>query len=161
MFWISQKYLWIPMYALILYFIIKKYKWKTITVLLSVVILITLISVFIKDFFERLRPCHNPSIESMVHLVNGYCGGSFGFISSHASNSFALAVFTGMLLKNNLRYYFPLIILWAIIVCYSRIYLGAHYPADIIGGALLGSILAFIMNKVLFITNNYFFKNDK
>ena len=90
----------------------------------------------IKESVQRLRPTHNPAIESLVHIVNDYRGGSYGFVSNHASNTFALAVFLSLLFRN--RYFSIGILIWAAVVSYSRIYLGVHYPGDIIGGALLG-----------------------
>lgn len=93
-----------------------------------------------KDVFERLRPCHNPNIASLVHVVDG-CGGKYGFVSSHASNSFALALFIGLLLRKHYKYFLPLMVFWAALVSYSRIYVGVHYPADILGGAILGSLI--------------------
>lgn len=97
---------------------------------------------FFKEVFMRLRPCHNPVIANLVHIVNNHCGGQFGFVSSHATNTFALAVFVGLLLKQKVSWLLPALVLWATIVSYSRIYLGVHYPGDVICGALLGTIIA-------------------
>jgi membrane-associated phospholipid phosphatase len=94
MLWASNKFIWIPLYLLLLYFLIKNYKWKTLIILVFVAILITLsdqISLHLfKNIFQRLRPCHEPEIADMVHLVNNKCGGQFSFISSHAANTFTL-----------------------------------------------------------------------
>ncbi len=92
-----------------------------------------------KNVFLRLRPCHEPSIAGMVHLVNDHCGGKYGFISSHASNSFALATFLSLLLGKKIRLFTLLIMLWAILLSYSRVYLGVHYPGDVIVGAIWGA----------------------
>jgi undecaprenyl-diphosphatase len=109
-----------------------------------------------KNMFERLRPCHNPMITDFVHTVHGKCGGQFGFVSSHAANSFALAVFSGLLLKSKYRYFLPLMVFWAAVVSYSRIYLGVHYPADVLGGAILGSILGiFVFWMMKFINQKF------
>lgn len=91
----------------------------------------------------RYRPSHNFDLQGLVHLVNGYSGGLFGFVSSHAANSFGIAIFTALFLKN--KWYWIFILLWAVLVSYSRIYLGVHYPADIIGGMVLGCFWAVII----------------
>jgi undecaprenyl-diphosphatase len=153
MYWISVKWLWIPLYALLLYLIIREYKWKSLLILLFVAILITMsdqLSVHLfKNTVERLRPCHNPEIMDMVHLVNDHCGGLYGFISSHAANSFALAVFLIGFLGKKYKYFTLLILFWAAIVSYSRVYLGVHYPGDIIAGGIFGAILGYTL-KILY-----------
>ena len=98
--------------------------------------------VLFKDVFERLRPCHNPEFDGIIHLLE-YKGGYFGFVSSHAANVFALATFTLLYLKK--RLYTILIIVWATLVSYSRIYVGKHYPGDVICGALFGILIALII----------------
>ena len=142
--WMSNRYIWIPLYLFMIYLIVRKYKKQSWIIILSAIIVITLtdqISVHLfKNVFMRYRPSHNLELQGFVHLVNGYAGGLYGFVSSHAANTFGIAVFTPLLLKN--RWYWIFILLWAALVSYSRIYLGVHYPADIFGGMLLGSFLA-------------------
>lgn len=123
---------------------------KTFLVLISVVILILLsdqVSVHLfKNYFERYRPCHNENIKHLVHLVNNYCGGQFGFISSHAANTFALATFLSLIFrKKNFTF---LILIWAALGSYSRIYLGVHYPSDIIVGVALGCAIGVIVYRL-------------
>lgn len=151
MWWLSDKLIWIPLYLILLYFLIKNYKWEALPILLTLAILIALsdqASGFIKDSVGRLRPSHNSDIQNQVHTLNGYLGGSYGFVSSHASNSFALALFLSHFLKNKIKHFAPLIFTWAALVSYSRIYLGVHFPGDIIGGILLGFLLAWMMVNI-------------
>lgn len=101
-----------------------------------------------KEVFERLRPCHEPGIMEQTRLVAENCGGAFGFVSSHAANSFGLATVSAGLVKK--RWFIRSIFLWAILVSYSRIYIGVHYPGDLIGGIILGSLIGWI---VVFIYN--------
>lgn len=162
MFWASDKLIWIPLYLFFLYLLYKNYKWKTIGVFLSVIILVVLTDQgsthLFKNVFLRLRPCHEPQLEGLVHLVNGKCGGQFGFISSHAANTFGLAIFLIQFLGKKYRYFMVLILLWALIVSYSRIYLGVHYPGDVIVGAAFGSLLGFAISKIYFLVSPIFYK---
>lgn len=145
--WISSKWLWIPLYAIILFFIIKQFRLKSISIILFIILGIVISdqvsSSIIKEMVHRLRPSHNTEFAQLVHIVNDYRGGMFGFVSSHAANTFMFATFTSVLFKN--RIYSLMIFTWAIIVSYSRIALGVHYPADIIGGALVGISVSLIL----------------
>ena len=141
---ISGKLEWIPLYAFLLGYLIYRFRQKSIWIVLGTIILITMsdqasVHLF-KNVFERLRPCHEPSLAGMVHIVRDHCGGLYGFVSSHAANTFGLAVFTALFIRS--RYYWTGIIFWALLVSCSRIYLGVHYPGDILGGAVLGALLA-------------------
>ncbi len=147
MWFVSGKIEWIPLYLVLLIFVIQRFKWQSISIVIAVIIAITLadqlaVKVF-KEVFERLRPSHNPEIEHLVHLVNNYHGGKYGFVSNHAANSFALAVFTSLLIRK--KWFIAAMLFWALLVSYSRIYLGVHYPGDIIGGAILGSLIGWLI----------------
>jgi undecaprenyl-diphosphatase len=93
-----------------------------------------------KNVFERLRPCHEPSLAGQVRLAASTCGGQFGFVSTHASNSFTLAILSVLIFR--LPWFTWAALLWALLISYSRIYLGVHYPGDVLGGALLGLLIA-------------------
>lgn len=151
MWWTSDKFNWIPLYILILGYLIYLYRWKAGWILLSALLLILMsdqscVHLF-KETFERLRPCHQPYLAGMVHLVNNYCGGQYGFVSNHASNTFALAVFTALWIRKS--WYWTGILLWAALVSYSRVYLGVHFPGDILGGAIVGILLAWGVYQIV------------
>ncbi len=150
MWYISATATWIPLYLIIVAFVIKKLRWNAWLTLIFFALLVLLadqssVHLF-KNVFERLRPCHNPAISELVHTVNDKCGGKYGFVSSHAANTFALAVFLVFFFKN--KSVSIAIVLWAAIVSYSRIYLGVHYLFDVLAGALLGSIIGFLTIKL-------------
>jgi len=140
---LSATITWIPVYLFLLIILIrreKKYAWLPILLAALLITVSDRTSVlFFKDVFLRYRPCHNLELDGMVHLVKGYCGGMYGFVSSHAVNFFALAVYFSFYFKK--RWITFAFFTGAILISYSRVYLGVHYPADVIVGALWGSFL--------------------
>ncbi len=140
----TQIFVWIPLYASVIYLLIKTKKydalWLILFLVLCIVICDQISSGLIKNTVQRLRPSHEPSLNGMVHLVNGYTGGRFGFVSSHAANTFGFALLSSLLIRN--RNFAVMIVAWSLINCYSRIYLGVHYPFDIAGGLLVGTFAA-------------------
>jgi undecaprenyl-diphosphatase len=139
----------VPFYLILLFLIIRKYQWQSLLILLFVAVLISLsdqLSVrAFKFVFERPRPCHDSDLQPLIHLPSGECGGAFGFVSSHAANSFALAGFVWFLLRQYYSKIGWILFLWASGVAYSRVYLGVHYPGDILGGALLGLAVSWLV----------------
>ncbi len=97
----------------------------------------------IKHLVERLRPTHDPSLESMVHVINGYRGGLYGFVSSHAANFFAVSTFLSLVMRQ--RWVAFSLFTWALLQCYSRMYLGVHYPGDILGGIVVGVLAGWLV----------------
>ncbi len=145
----SGKWIWTPMYATIVYLLFKNLDYrKAILVAIAIIIAVACADIIcaraIRPFAERLRPANlqNP-ISGFIHVVNDYRGGTYGFPSCHAANSFALAILTSLLFRK--RLFTASILLWAVINSYSRMYLGVHYPGDLIVGALIGSALAMVV----------------
>jgi undecaprenyl-diphosphatase len=138
----TGKFIWIPMYISIVYVLFRNYNWRTVLMcLVAVALTITfadqVCASLIRPIVERPRPSADGSpIADLVHIVNGRRGGSYGFPSCHASNSFGLAMFLILLLRNRAMSWF--ICCWAFLNCYTRIYLGLHYPGDILVGMLIG-----------------------
>ena len=135
-----------------LYLIISYYKKNSVWVIVAAILMIVVsdqLSVHaFKNVFQRLRPCHEPELEGLVHLVKNKCGGDFGFVSSHAVNHFAMAVFFSVIFYKKIKYFIPLIMLWAAFISYSRIYLGVHYPGDVICGGLAGAAIGLLFGKL-------------
>ncbi len=146
---ISKTEVWIPFYAILLYFLIKKFKydavWMVVCAVLTIVLCDQLASGLAKPLVQRLRPCHEPSILPLLRMVTE-CGGEYGFFSSHASNTFGLAGFMWLIFGKTKTWGW--LFAWAAIVSYSRIYLGKHYPLDILTGALCGVLVAYMMAKL-------------
>lgn len=143
---------WIPMILVLLYILYFKKGWRrTVTMLLAIGIVILIAdqvsASIIKPLVERARPSHNPSLDPTIHIVNGYRGGPFGFVSSHAANCFGIALFLAFVIKY--RAFTWTMVAWASLMCYSRIYLGVHYPGDIFCGAILGFLAAWVVYKLL------------
>ena len=149
---VSNKFSAIPLYLFLLILSFQKYGTKKTLVLLFTVGLLITVTDQLGNFFKygvaRLRPCHDPEIAPYMRLVKSYCGGKFGYFSAHASNSFALAVFFGSILKSSVRYLGVFLVLWAALVAYSRIYIGVHFPLDILTGAFIGSLFGWLFVKL-------------
>jgi undecaprenyl-diphosphatase len=144
-FWIlmSDKLIWIPLYIIFTYLLYKNYKLRNLIFILIFVGIGIAISDQLANLFKngvlRLRPCHTSFLEAKMRLVT--CGGMYGFYSSHASNAFFIATFLSSLLGEKYKYFTIFIFFWAIIVAYSRIYLGVHFPFDVAFGAFVGFLL--------------------
>lgn len=160
MWYISKSTTWLPLYALLVGLIVYRFgilspslcrEGRRGSSLLRVLIILAgfAVAVGVSDFVSsgiikpwvcRLRPTHEPALAGMLHLVNGYTGGLYGFVSSHAANTMACALLFALLYRN--KYATVGLMLWVALNCYSRMYLGVHYPADIIGGLAIGALMA-------------------
>jgi len=141
--------LWLLFYGTILFFIVKKHGKKSLFVFVAIILLILCADQFagiLKHTVQRLRPSNDPALSQLVHVFFRK-GGQYGFVSAHASNTFAIATFS-LLLFNNRRYT-AFILPWALLISYSRIYLGVHYPGDVLFGAILGIIIGIGIYKLL------------
>ena len=160
MWYISKSTTWLPLYALLVGLIVYRFgilspslcrEGRRGSSLLRVLIILAgfAVAVGLSDFVSsgiikpwvcRLRPTHEPELAGLIHLVNGYTGGLYGFVSSHAANTMACSLLFALLYRN--KYATVGLMLWVALNCYSRMYLGVHYPADIIGGLAIGALMA-------------------
>ena len=149
-----ETFFWVPFYFFLALFVIinfKKYGWLWVLFLILNVVLSDYVSSsIIKENFFRVRPCRDASIADQVRFLVRYCPGSSGFTSSHAANHFAAAMFIFATLRRrvSIHKWWVFIFVWAIIPCYAQIYVGVHFPTDIIGGIVLGLILGYLMGYI-------------
>ena len=153
MWYISQAWVWIPLYAVLIGLLMWKFGWKralvyTVALVAAVGLSDWVSSGLIKHWVCRPRPTHEPSLEGLVHIVNGYVGGKYGFVSSHAANTMSLAVLFGIIWNKISRQGWWLMV-YVAVNCYSRMYLGVHYPGDILGGLVVGTIIALAVYGLL------------
>lgn len=148
----SGKWMWIPMYAALWYVMLRNFHWKvTLLCMIGLALTITfadqVCATLIRPHVERLRPSNlgNP-ISEMVHIVDGHRGGRFGFPSCHAANTFGLAFFIFFLFRKQWLTVFMMA--WALLTCYSRVYLGVHYPGDLLVGTLVGLTGAYLIYRL-------------
>jgi undecaprenyl-diphosphatase len=150
---LSAVAVWIPFYMILVFFIFRKLKTKGFITLFFLILLVVCTdqgSSHIKNTVKRPRPSHNPEIAQLVHIVNNERGGNFGFFSSHAANTFGLALFLSLFFKS--RKFSIFIFSWAAVVSYSRIYLGVHYVFDVLVGAVFGLFVSFLIYKLYLYT---------
>lgn len=149
---ITKMWVWFPLYLLLIYWTVKQYGKRCWWVFLAVAIVVLcsdqLSSHVCKPLFHRLRPCYNTDLQDLIHLPKGLAGGKYGFVSSHAANTFAVASFLTATLRKNHKWMGIVLYLWAFISSYSRIYMGYHYPGDILCGAILGILIGLTLWKV-------------
>lgn len=154
-FWqfITEPKTWIPLYVILLILLAVKLKARK----MAVAVLVIAISVFatdwgsvhlLKNTVKRPRPCHQEQLQDKMRLAAEHCGARYGFVSSHAANTFGIAILAGNLLRPSLPLVPFLLFLWAGFSAYSRVYLGVHFPLDILCGALYGALIGGLMYRL-------------
>jgi len=155
--WWRDSTTWYPVYLFLFVFILINFGWRAWTWILFIVLNVTitdqLSSSFIKQWIPRLRPCQDPNMIDNVRMLLNHCSGGLSFPSSHATNHFGAAVFIYCTLRKYFKNYTYLFFFWAASISYAQVYVGVHYPTDVLGGAIIGSIVgyivAFIYNKTI------------
>jgi undecaprenyl-diphosphatase len=151
------------LFLICLFFYIQKAHLKVANILYIILVIVIMITItdqganLFKDSFQRLRPCYDETVKDSIRLVKDNCGGKYGFFSAHASNSFSLAIFFGLLFRNRIRYIILITLVYASFISYSRIYLGVHFPIDIIFGSLFGLFIGFSIYKFVYLKFLKFF----
>ena len=141
---LSDRFFWVPLYVWFLWILYKRFPKQYWTVLITITLMIVFsdqICNLAKNNVMRLRPSQEPHLYSMVHILNDYRGGMYGFYSAHSANAFAVAFFMISLTADRRKYIIPVTLTYAILTSYSRIYLGVHYPGDILMGAIMGMLI--------------------
>lgn len=147
--YLTELWLWIPLFCWWLYELFKKYRKKIAAVIICVAALVVITDQganLVKNSVKRYRPSHNTEIKGQVVTVNNYMGGQYGFVSNHAANVFGVAFFVFFLLRSAKKILIFSLFAWALFIGYTRIYLGVHYPLDIAGGAMLGMAAALVVS---------------
>ena len=161
---ISAKATWIPLYLLLIGLLVWRYRKPAMTSVKwlqrvpACVVMIVMIGLavgaadfiasgILKDLVARPRPTRVPELEGVLHLVNGYRSGQYGFVSSHAANTMACGLLFSLMWRNKIATYG--LMLWVAANCYSRMYLGVHYPTDILGGLIVGALVAVVVYAML------------
>ena len=146
----------LPLFALLLFLSYRVYGLKATGVLLIIVTLLITCTDQLSNFFKygigRLRPCYNEELMHVMRLVKGYCGGKFSFFSAHAANSAALAGFYAVLFRKKYRLVAIFLVIWAILVGYSRIYIGVHFPLDVLTGLAIGFLFGWLFSRLYIFT---------
>ena len=156
---------WIPLYVALLYVVMKNSdNFRKVLLIVGCALLCVFVAgslddMIVKPMVARWRPARDPEIGISVDIVNGYRGGRFGFFSAHASNTFSLAVFFALLVRSRLLSI--ALVLWSLLNCWTRMYLGVHYPGDIICGAALGVLLGLVFWKVFQIVQRKVWKSEQ
>lgn len=160
MFWGTQTRVWLPLFLLLLYLSVRTYRLKALLLILTLILTITIADQsanLAKSSVQRLRPSHDPHLLEKVHVVNDYRGGQYGFYSSHAANTMAIAIFLILLLKNRYRWIAAVMIPWALFMAYTRLYLGVHYPGDLLAGMVAGGVTGWLGAQLFgFLDSLYF-----
>lgn len=148
---VTNKFSWIPFYVYLVYLVYRHFGLKNMLIIMVLIILMITttdqLSNLFKQGFERYRPCREEHLKEIIRYIAPRCG-RYGFFSAHAASSTALAVFMGLLFRKIYKHLVFVLLFWASIVGFSRIYLGVHYPLDMLTGMVIGALVGFLMYKV-------------
>jgi len=153
-FWmfVTNKFSSIPLYVFLLYFSFKQFGLKKMLLLTGFAILMIVCTNGLADLFkygvQRLRPCYDIDVNEVMRLVKDSCGGKYGYFSAHAANTMAVATFFSIFLKARFRFIGTALLVWALLVAYSRIYLGVHFPMDVFTGMIIGLFFGWLFSKL-------------
>jgi undecaprenyl-diphosphatase len=148
--WIREPYVWAPLYLFLALFVTINYRWRGFFWIVLFIVSFGIAdqtSSFIKDAVGRLRPCRDPLLQHFVRVLVSYCPGSGSFTSNHAANHFALGTFCFITLKQAFQQYAWLFYVWAFAIAYAQVYVGVHYPLDVLGGAVLGTMIGILSSS--------------
>lgn len=150
--WLRNSTVWAPLYLFLILFVLINYKkngwWWVLLAIVTVSLSDIISSHIIKEHIIRLRPCNDPSIADWVRVLVGYRPQSSSFTSSHATNHFAMAMFTFITLRHQFKKWAALFFLWAFSICYAQVYVGVHFPLDVTCGALIGILIGYLTGKL-------------
>ncbi|WP_291909638.1 phosphatase PAP2 family protein [Chitinophaga sp. CB10] len=144
---LREPYIWAPLYLFLALFVTINFGWRGFFWIVFFLITFGIsdqLSLFLKDYFGRIRPCRDPVVSHYTRVLVVYCPMSGSFTSNHAANHFALATFCFLTLKSFFGRYTLLFYLWAAAIAYAQVYVGVHYPLDVTGGAVLGSLIGLL-----------------
>jgi len=154
--YLRNPWFWSPLYLFLLIFMPSRFRrngWLWCAAfIISFAIADQVSASLMKPYFHRLRPCHNPFLQGIVHLLVD-CGGGYGFPSVHATNHFALGIFSAVTLGRLAKWVWPAAIIWATLVSFAQVYVGVHFPLDVTCGALVGTVIGICTGKIF---NRYF-----
>ncbi len=150
--WWREANAWVPLYLFFVVFALLNFKQKAVPWILFVVVTLVLTdqisSTLIKNWVARPRPCRDPFLADQVRLILNTCSGAYSFPSSHAANHFGFAVFIFMTLKPVVKKWGYWLLIWAATICYGQVYVGVHYPVDVLCGGVLGSLIGYGVGRV-------------
>ena len=150
--WIREAVMWAPLYLFIIIFVLYNFRWKGAAWVLALITTVALSDIvssqILKDAVGRIRPCNDPFMQQYIRFIIKRCPSSFSFTSSHAANHFSLAMFIVTTGKQIIGPRIKLFFVWALMICYAQVYVGVHYPLDILGGTIVGITIGYSIGRI-------------
>lgn len=162
---IRNKLTWIPLYVLLLFYLIKNHRQEKylfcVVLIVAIICSDSLLCNLLKNWVQRTRPCNAPSLAAHMHLLLKHCSGGFSFPSAHAANHATLAVFTGLFFRSKPygKLLFGILLCWAMLIAFAQVYVGVHYPVDVLAGYFLGTINGMLFFYLYTKANTYFYNS--